>query len=63
MTDSDFLTPEELASLFKCSTMTIYRRIKDGTIPAIRLGALLRVRRSDVEALLAIPANQEGTQS
>jgi len=36
----------------RVSTMTVYRLIKAGELPAIRVGKHLRIRERDVEAYL-----------
>jgi excisionase family DNA binding protein len=46
----ELLTAREVAELMRVSTMTVYRLIKSGELPAIRVGKHLRIRRDDVEA-------------
>lgn len=47
------LTREEAAELLRVSVSTIDRYLKDGTIPKAKVGKrLVRVNRSDIEALL-----------
>lgn len=48
----DLLTTEEVADLLRVSRQTLWRWRKDGTLPARKVGALVRYRRSDVDALL-----------
>lgn len=44
-----YLTYRELCDWLKLSQSSIYRRIKDGTLPEpIRLGHLVRFRASDI---------------
>lgn len=51
----------EAAEIYSCSTDTIRRRISDGTIPAIRVGRLIRIRREDLDnAFRSIPAAKDG---
>lgn len=38
-----FYRPEEVAEILGVSLATVYRRIKDGTIPARDLGGLIRI--------------------
>ena len=45
-------TARETANYLRCSTMTVYRLGKTGTLPCIRLGGLVRYRRADVEHLV-----------
>lgn len=46
------LMVREVAELMRVSNMTVYRLIKAGDLPAIRVGKNFRIRRSDVEAYL-----------
>ena len=47
-----YLTVAEVAGLLRVSNMTVYRLIKAGDLPAIRVGKNFRIRRSDVESYL-----------
>ena len=46
MNDPDFYSPAEAAARLGVSTKTLRRRISDGTIPAVRIGRLIRVPAS-----------------
>ena len=46
------LTVAEVAGAMRVSNMTVYRLIKAGDLPAIRVGKNFRIRRSDVESYL-----------
>ena len=46
------LMVREVAELMRVSNMTVYRLIKAGDLPAIRVGKNFRIRRSDVECYL-----------
>ena len=48
----DLLTPREVAEGIRVSTMTVYRLIKSGELPAMRVGKHLRIRGSDVAEFL-----------
>jgi excisionase family DNA binding protein len=48
----DLLTPREVAEVMRVSTMTVYRLIKSGDLPAIRVGKHLRIRGNDVVKFL-----------
>lgn len=48
----DLLTAREVAEVMRVSTMTVYRLIKAGDLPAIRVGKHLRIRQRDVGAYL-----------
>jgi excisionase family DNA binding protein len=50
---SRFLTVNEVADLLRVSSMTIYRLIKEGDLPAVRIGKSFRLREDDVDAYLA----------
>lgn len=39
----EYLTPEECAARLKVSKWTIYRLVKEGKLPAARLGHILRI--------------------
>ena len=46
---SAFLTTEEVLGCLKVDPRTIYRLIKTGELPAIRIGRQWRFRRADLE--------------
>ena len=46
------LTPNEVAALLRVSSMTVYRLIKAGDLPAARIGKSFRIREVDVDAYL-----------
>ena len=48
-----FLTVAEVAELMRVSTMTVYRLIKEGDLPAVRVGKSYRLREDDVDKYLA----------
>lgn len=45
-------TAAEVAERLRVSTMTIYRLIRSGELPAVRIGRNYRVRQEDLEAYL-----------
>jgi excisionase family DNA binding protein len=49
----ELLTVAEVAATMRVSNMTVYRLIKGGELPAIRVGRAYRVRESDVDRYLA----------
>jgi len=51
-TNDQFLTVHEVAELMRVSTMTVYRLIKAGELPAARVGRSFRLRAHDVDAYL-----------
>ena len=44
-----FLTTEEVLGCLKVNPRTIYRLIKSGELPAVRIGRQWRFRRSDLD--------------
>jgi excisionase family DNA binding protein len=47
------LTVAEVAATMRVSNMTVYRLIKNGDLPALRVGKNYRIRESDVDAYLS----------
>jgi excisionase family DNA binding protein len=52
MTDDHFLTTEEVLAYLQVNLRTVYRLIKAGRIPAVRVGRQWRFRKRDVDAWL-----------
>jgi len=50
--DGGLLTVAEVASAMRVSTMTVYRLIKAGELPAVRVGKNYRLRESDLRRFL-----------
>lgn len=48
-----FLTVAEVAQLMRVSTMTVYRLIKAGDLPAVRVGKSYRLREDDIDRYLS----------
>jgi len=48
-----FMTVAEVAGLMRVSTMTVYRLIKAGDLPAVRVGKSYRIRETDVDTYLS----------
>lgn len=46
-------TVGEVASMLRVSNMTVYRLIKSGEMPALRVGKNYRIRASDVNQYLS----------
>jgi excisionase family DNA binding protein len=55
-----FLTVAEVADQLRVSTMTVYRLIKAGDLPAARIGKSYRLRPEDVDDFLARRFTQAG---
>jgi excisionase family DNA binding protein len=47
------LTVAEVAELLRVSNMTVYRLLKAGELPSVRIGKSFRVREDDLDAYLA----------
>lgn len=52
------LTVGEVADHMRVSNMTVYRLIKSGALPAIRVGKNYRIRSSDLTAYLDASVTQ-----
>jgi excisionase family DNA binding protein len=46
------LTVAEVANVMRVSNMTVYRLIKSGELPAVRVGKNYRLRETDLERFL-----------
>ena len=46
------MTVAEVAAAMRVSNMTVYRLIRSGELPALRVGKNYRLRESDVERFL-----------
>ena len=53
MNDDHFLTTEEVLDYLQVNIRTIYRLIRRGEIPAVRVGRQWRFRKPDIDAWLA----------
>ena len=49
---SELLTTEEVITFLRVNTRTLYRLIRAGDFPAVRVGRQWRFRRTDLEAWL-----------
>jgi excisionase family DNA binding protein len=52
MIDETFLTTEEVLEYLQVNLRTVYRLIKAGKIPAVRVGRQWRFRKTDIDAWL-----------
>ena len=52
MRDDGFLTTEEVLEYLQVNLRTVYRLIKGGKIPAVRVGRQWRFRKSDIDSWL-----------
>jgi excisionase family DNA binding protein len=51
--EGTLMTVAEVAGVLRVSTMTVYRLIKAGELPAIRIGKSFRIQHHDLQAFLA----------
>jgi len=52
MGNTEYMSVEEVADMLGVTYQLIYRLVRGGEIPAIRLGKLYRVSRADLDAYL-----------
>jgi excisionase family DNA binding protein len=62
-TDEVFLTTEEVLEYLQVNLRTVYRLIKAGKIPAVRVGRQWRFRKRDIDAWLDSQRTQSGGSS
>lgn len=60
LSESRFLTVQEVADLMRVSSMTVYRLIKSNELRAVRVGRSFRVREEDVDGYLQQSYTQAG---
>src|SRR6267154_2656128 len=61
MMDETFLTTEEVLEYLQVNLRTVYRLIKAGKIPAVRVGRQWRFRKRDIDAWLDSQRPRGGT--
>ena len=61
--DHDLLTPPEVLDYLRITARTLYRLIKAGQIPAVRVGHQWRVRRADLNEWLRQSGPAPGHQN
>jgi excisionase family DNA binding protein len=52
LAEHELLTVREVATAMRVSTMTVYRLIRAGSLPAIRVGKHFRIRTRDLDDYL-----------
>ncbi|MDX2026508.1 helix-turn-helix domain-containing protein [Microcella sp.] len=60
LSDVRFLTVAEVADMMRVSTMTVYRMVHAGELPAIRFGRSFRIPESAVVAAIEMPVADVG---
>jgi excisionase family DNA binding protein len=63
MIDETFLTTEEVLEYLQVNLRTVYRLIKAGKIPAVRVGRQWRFRKRDIDAWLDSQRPRGGTRA
>jgi excisionase family DNA binding protein len=58
--ESRFVTVGEVAALLRVSTMTVYRLVQAGQLPAVRVGRSYRIREEDVDRYLGSQYTEAG---
>ena len=56
----EFSSPEQVAELLGLHVRTVRRYVRDGRLPATRIGKQYRIARADVDALTDRPAPRPG---
>jgi excisionase family DNA binding protein len=59
--EESFLTVAEVAGMLKLNQQTVRNWIDQGSLPALRVGRRVRIRRSDFERVLARSYTGAGT--
>jgi excisionase family DNA binding protein len=59
----EFLTVAEVAETLKLNQQTVRNWIDQGSLPALRVGRRVRIRRSDFERLLKESANPAASRA
>ena len=60
LSDVRLLTVAEVADMMRVSTMTVYRLVQSGELPAIRFGRSFRIPESAVADILGLSDSQVG---
>lgn len=55
LADVRFLTVAEVADMMRVSSMTVYRLVRSGELPAVRFGRSYRIPESAVVAAVQVP--------
>lgn len=54
------MTVAEVAEMLRVSTMTVYRLVQSGALPAVRVGRSYRIRADDVDRYLGARYTEAG---
>jgi excisionase family DNA binding protein len=58
---TEWITRQQAATIANCSLQTIDARRYDGTLPYQKFGRLVRIRKTDLEAMLNPPREHQRT--
>ena len=53
------LTPEEAAAYLRVNPQTVYRLLRAGRCPGVKIGRQWRIRRSDLDGCFVVHAAEE----
>jgi len=51
MGEGEYLTPQQAGELLQVTVRSIYEWMKNGDLPAVKIGGRWRIRRRDIDAL------------
>lgn len=54
--EREVLTVEQAAEMLQLHKATVYKYIREGVVPAVRIGKSYRILRRDLDALFQAPA-------
>ena len=62
MSEHALLTPEEAARYLRVTERTVYRLLRCGDCPGVKIGRQWRIRKTDLEACLtnSVPSTRTG---
>ncbi len=63
MAEHQLLTVEEAAAHLRVNPQTVYRLLRAGKLPGVRVGRQWRVRRADLDAYLTVPVLRVGSNT
>lgn len=63
MSADAILTPEEAAEYLRVNPQTVYRRLREGFLPGAKVGRQWRIRKVDLDTLLAGEGHRTQTPS
>ncbi len=61
--EREILTVEQAADYLQVHKITVYRYIREGLLPAVKLGKMYRLFSRDVETFLAAMRHQPGGEA